>query len=374
MNKQDLKYLNMTIDLARKAEGKTCPNPLVGAVLVKSNKVIAVGYHKRCGGPHAEINAIKMAGIKAKGATIYVNLEPCSHFGRTPPCTQAIIKAGIKRVVIGMKDPHRVNNGKGIKELRKAGIKAELAKNPKPFIELNEIFVKYITQKMPFVIIKAGQSLDGKIATRTGKSKWITGKDAREHGQMLRSKSGAIIVGINTVLEDNPYLSCRYRGKLEKDRPVKVIIDSQLRVSLKANIFSKKLSPAPVIIATTKKVSKQKIRKLENGGAAVWICPSNKENKVDLKFLMRELSKREISSVLVEGGGTLNGAFFDAGLVDKACFFIAPKVIGGKDAVSSVGGMGIDSLQKAINLDNIKVIKLKKDILIEGKVNVHRNR
>jgi len=367
MNKSDLQYLDMTIKLAKKAEGKASPNPMVGAVIVKNNRIISTGFHKRCGSAHAEIIALNHAGSKAKGATLYINLEPCSHFGRTAPCTEPIIKSKIKRVVIGIKDPNPLNNGKGAKRLKQAGILVELATDSKKFRELNQIFIKYITRKLPFVIVKVGQSADGKIATSSGASKWITNKYSRNYSHNLRNRVDAVMVGINTVLKDNPYLSCRQGRRIKKEKPIKVIVDTKLDAPLGANIF-KSSSPAPVIIATANKSKKEKMNLLKKKGVAILVCPLDKNKNIDLKFLMRELGKKEITSVLVEGGGKLIGSCFDQKLVDKAYFFIAPKIIGGKNAISSVEGIGISSLQKAIKLDNVKLEDLKGDILIAGDI------
>ncbi|MBU1086697.1 MAG: bifunctional diaminohydroxyphosphoribosylaminopyrimidine deaminase/5-amino-6-(5-phosphoribosylamino)uracil reductase RibD [Candidatus Omnitrophica bacterium] len=367
MNACDKKYINLTIDLALKAEGSTSPNPIVGAVLVKSNRIIAKGFHRQCGQAHAEIEAINKAGKKAKGADLYVNLEPCSHFGRTGPCTDAIINAGIKRVIIGMKDPNPLTCGKGISILKKNGIKVELCRDSQPFQQLNEIFNKYITKKIPFIAVKAAQSIDGKIATKTYQSKWITGKHSRDYSQCLRKKYDAIMVGVNTILKDNPYLSCRFGDELLLDSPVKIIVDATLKTPANSNIFSG-LSPAPVIMATTTRASKKKIQQFNNLDADVIVCPVDKNNAVDLKYLINELAKNEITSILVEGGGKLNGSFFDAKLVDKAYFFIAPKIIGGEHAVLSVAGTGCSKLAKAITLENVKYMRFGEDFLIEGNV------
>ena len=367
MNNQDKKYLKMTIALAKKGIGRVSPNPLVGSLITKNGKIIAKGYHQYCGGDHAEIDAIKKAKQSLKGATLYVNLEPCAHFGRTPPCADSIIKAGIRRVVIGLIDPNPINRGRGIKKLLKAGVLVEACEQTKDFEELNEIFIKYITLKSPFVCVKAGQSLDGKIATSTGQSKWITSAASRTKAQILRKKYDCIMVGINTILKDNPYLSCRYRNKLENDIPVKLIIDSHLRTPFNSNIFSKK-SPAPVMIATTDKASKEKIIKFNDMGVDVLVCPQGKSKDVDLKYLMDQLYRHEISSVLVEGGSKINGSCFDSRIVDKICFFTAFKIIGGVHSLNTVAGNGIADLQKAIILDKVKISKLDTDLLIEGKV------
>ena len=367
MNEKDLKFLNMTIDLALKAEGCTSPNPLVGAVIVKSDKIIAKGFHRQCGQAHAEIEVIKKARKKAIDSTLYVNLEPCSHFGRTGPCTEAIIKAGIKRVIIGMKDPNPITSGKGIRILKKAGIKVDLCKNTKPFIQINEIFIKYITTKIPFIAVKTAQSLDGKIATKTYQSKWITGKHSRNYSQCLRNKYDAIMVGVNTVIKDNPYLSCRFGDVLHEETPVKIIVDATLKTPLNSNVFSG-LSPAPVIIATTLRASKKKIQAFNDLDVDIIICPTDRNNEVDLKYLTNELGKHEIASILIEGGGKLNGSCFDTKIVDKVHFFIAPKIIGGEKAVLSVAGSGCSKLEKSVKLENMKFIQLGEDILVEGKV------
>ncbi len=367
MNELDKKYLFQTIKLAKKAEGKTSPNPMVGVLIIKNGRIVGSGFHKKRGGPHAEINALRKAGSFAKGAVLYVNLEPCSHYGRTPPCVKAIIQAGIKRVVVGMKDPNYLNNGKGLRELVRAGIEVEVAKEKKDFEQLNKFFVKYITKKIPFIAVKAGQSLDGRIAACSGQSQWITNESSRIYAHKLRKKYDAIMVGIGTILKDNPNLSYRAKGKARIDAPVKVIVDSTLKISRNANIFSSK-SPAPVIIATTEKAIKAKGSFLNDIDADIIACPVDKNSHVDLHFLMAKLAEYEITSVLVEGGGKLNGALFDEQLVDKVYFFIAPKIMGGEKALSSVEGRGITSLEKAVCLKNMSLTRLKGDILIEADV------
>ncbi|RKY37305.1 MAG: bifunctional diaminohydroxyphosphoribosylaminopyrimidine deaminase/5-amino-6-(5-phosphoribosylamino)uracil reductase RibD [Candidatus Omnitrophota bacterium] len=370
MDKTDLCFLDTTIALAKKGEGKTSPNPLVGAVIVKQKQIISEGTHYRCGASHAEINALRKAGAKAKGATIYVNLEPCSHFGQTPPCVQAIIKAGIKRVVIGMKDPNPLNNGRGIRQLRSAGIKVELAIEQQKFKKFNEIFIKYITIKLPFVIVKTGQSLDGKIAGKNGESKWITGKRARNYAQSIRNRVDGIMVGINTLLQDDPYLSCRYKGRLKKDNPIKIIVDTHLRTPLNARIFSSD-SPAKVIIAVTEKADAQRISLFKDKGINLILCPFDQKGRIDLRFLLTLLAQQKITSILVEGGGKLIGSCFDEALVDYAYFFIAPKIIGGVVAPNSVAGNGVSCVQKAITLKNARTDKIGVDFLVCGDIVYH---
>ncbi|MBU4477712.1 MAG: bifunctional diaminohydroxyphosphoribosylaminopyrimidine deaminase/5-amino-6-(5-phosphoribosylamino)uracil reductase RibD [Candidatus Omnitrophica bacterium] len=369
MNKADNRFLQLTILLAKKGEGLTSPNPLVGAVIVKNGKMIATGYHQRCGGAHAEVNALRKAGDAAKNAALYVNLEPCNHFGRTPPCTQAIINAGIKRVVIGIRDPNPLTSGKGLAALKKAGISVSVAQRREgvEYRRLNEIFFKYIVKKMPFVAVKAGQSLDGRIATKTGNSRWITSAASRNYVQSLRNKYDAVMVGINTILKDDPCLSCRDKGKVKADAPVKIIVDDFLKTPPNARIFSAQ-SPAPVIIAATNKASRKKIKIFTDMGIDVLVCPLDANGRVELRYLMEELAAHEITSVLVEGGGELNGSCFDARLADKIYFFVAPKIIGGKEAVSSVEGIGVADLKSSPLVTNIEIVEFRGDILIQGDV------
>ncbi len=356
-------YMKLTLRLARKGLGTTSPNPMVGAVIVKKGRIIGSGYHKRAGLGHAEIEALKSARTNARGATLYVNLEPCDHFGRTPPCTDAIIKSGIKKVVAAMKDPSPLNNGRGFRRLQMAGIAVKRGVLEDEAKELNEVFIKYTTKKMPFVIVKVAQSIDGKIAANTGDSKWISSPQSRRYVHQLRGRVDAIMIGANTVMKDNPLLTVRNQAKILK-QPVKIIVDSGLRIPINAKIFSGE-SPAKVIIATTKKAPKIKIPKLKKIGAEILIL-KDKNGKIDLRQLMKELAKRAITSVLVEGGGTLIGSLVDAKLIDKYLFFISPKIIGGKDAITSVEGSGVDKISQAASLKNIKYKKFDKDLLIEG--------
>lgn len=353
------KFMQMALGLAKKGEGKTSPNPMVGAIIVKDGKVVGRGYHKRVGGAHAEIIALKEAGNFSKGATLYVNLEPCCHFGRTPPCTDAIIKAGIKRVVVSMSDPNPINNGKSFKILRRHNIKVNVGLLNSESKHLNEIFIKYITTNFPFVTVKIAQSLDGKIATKFGESKWITGKDARRFVHRLRKEVDAVLVGVNTIIKDNPLLTARNPFK----NPFKVILDSSLKTPLDSRIFSKD-SPSPNIIVTTKGVSLKKISRYEK--IAKVLIAKTKNGKIGLRDLLRRLTRLEISHVLVEGGGSLVASFLEDGLVDKVLIFISPKIIGGQTSPTSVEGRGINRLSQAIKLKNFSVRKFGKDLLVEG--------
>ena len=346
--------MRMALHLARKTKGLTNPNPAVGAVIVKAGKIAGKGYHKRCGLPHAEINALNDAGNKTKGAVLYVTLEPCDHFGRTPPCTEAIIGSGIKRVVIGMKDPNPLNNGRGVKKLKRAGIKTSVGVLESDAAELNKPFIKFITTGLPYVTVKMAESLDGKIATRSGDSKWITGDDSREYVHQLRGRVDAVMVGVNTVIKDNPTLLSGIPGAKE---PARVIVDTYLKVPRRSKIFTTS-DRAPVYIATAKK---------SLSGLDIITIRSD-HGKVDLKDLLKKLGGMGIIHVLVEGGGELVASLVEKRLADEFLFFIAPKIIGGRNALTPVEGSGIKSMDQALILNKMKVRKFKRDILIEAEV------
>ena len=335
------KYMALAIELAKRAEGMTSPNPVVGAVIVKNGKIAGRGYHKMAGLPHAEINAIRQAGAKAKGATLYITLEPCDHFGRTPPCTDAIIKSGIKRVFAAMRDPNPVNNGRGIRKLRMRGIKTSIGLLAGDVMAMNRPYIKFITRKIPFVTVKVAQSLDGKIATRTGDSKWISGDDSRRYVHELRRKADAVMVGANTVRRDDPLLLSRLsRGK----QPVRVIVSGRSGISPGARVFSDPYK-TPVIVVRPDGCSGK---------------------KVDLNKLLRELAKKGITNILVEGGGELIASLVEKKLVDRFLIFIAPKIIGGRDAKTAVEGSGVENIKDAFGLKNMSVKRFKEDILIEA--------
>ena len=363
----DEKYMRLALKLAIKAKGRTSPNPLVGAVIVKNDRIIGKGYHKKSGKPHAEINALDMASRKAKGATLYLNLEPCVHFGKTPPCTKKIISSGIKKVVVAMIDPNPLNRGRGIKELRKAGVKIKGGILEKEAKEINETYIKYITTRKPFVILKTAMSLDGKIATKTGDSRWITNESSRRYVHRLRSEVDAILVGIETISRDDPRLTARVTGyglRVKDKKPIRVVVDSRARIPLGAKILNQE---APTIVATTKFASKRKIEVLRKKGNKVLII-KNRDKKVNLKELLKRLGKLEITSLLVEGGGRINASFLKNGLVDKVLFFIAPKIIGGEGALTPVEGEGIERIKDAIKLKDISIKRFGEDVLIEGYV------
>ncbi|MFH0827216.1 MAG: bifunctional diaminohydroxyphosphoribosylaminopyrimidine deaminase/5-amino-6-(5-phosphoribosylamino)uracil reductase RibD [Candidatus Omnitrophota bacterium] len=362
MKKNHEYFMNIAMRLALKAKGRTSPNPMVGALVVKKGKVVGRGYHKKCGLAHAEVAALDEAGRFSKDATLYVTLEPCAHFGRTPPCVDRIIKSGISEVVVGMLDPNPLNNGKGIRILKQHKIKVHVGVLEESLRKLNEVFIKYILKKMPFVTVKVAESLDGKIATARGDSKWITSDKSRFHAHRLRRNYDAVMVGVNTVLRDNPKLDALFSSK----QPAKIIVDSQLSTSPDANVFAAKNQAIVVTLAShpgqeteNRKMLSEKARILE---------VKEKEGQVNLKDMMKKLARLEITSVLVEGGGTLIGSFFDEALVDKVLFFISPKIIGGKEAISSVMGKGIGRIENAIKLKDIRWRKSGEDFLIEGYV------
>ena len=357
----DENFMREALRIAKNAEGRTSPNPLVGAVIVKDGKIIAEGWHRKAGTPHAEIHALKMAGDLAKDATLYVTLEPCSHVGRTPPCAKAIINAGIKKVVAAMGDPNPKVAGRGFEILKNAGIEVEVGLLQDEARKLNEVFLKWITKKLPFVTMKFASSLDGKIATTIGESQWISCEESRKFTHHLRDLNDAILVGFGTILADNPSLTTRL---VEGKNPVRVIVDSNARTPLDSKVVMDK--SAQTIIAVSKKAPPEKIADLENRGVEV-IVAGDKE-RVDLKILMKKLAKREITSVLVEGGGTIHFSMLSAGLVDKIYAFIAPKIIGGLNSLPAVAGLGFKKLSDAVELENFTAEKVGEDILLSGYV------
>ncbi|MDI3478702.1 MAG: diaminohydroxyphosphoribosylaminopyrimidine deaminase [Thermoanaerobacterium sp.] len=352
--------MKRALQLARLGLGHTNPNPLVGAVIVKNGRIIGEGYHEYYGGPHAEINALKSVKEDVKGAQLYVTLEPCCHYGKTPPCVDAIVKSGIKDVYIAMEDPNKLVSGKGIKHLKEAGLNVYTGLLKEQAEKVNEIFIKYITTKKPYVILKSAMTIDGKIATAAGDSKWITNDKSREHVHMIRGGVMAIMVGINTVIKDNPYLTTRIDGF---KNPLRVIVDSRGRIPLDANVVIDK--SARTIVATTDMMPYKKVKALKDSGVDV-IVLDKLNGEVDLKKLMDMLGERGIDSVIIEGGGTLNYSALKEGIVDKVMFYIAPKIIGGSNSLTPVEGKGIDLIKDAIIVEKLDVKRFDDDILIEG--------
>ncbi|MCT4594297.1 MAG: bifunctional diaminohydroxyphosphoribosylaminopyrimidine deaminase/5-amino-6-(5-phosphoribosylamino)uracil reductase RibD [Anaeromicrobium sp.] len=363
----DEKYMKRAIELAKKGEGLVSPNPLVGAVIVKDGKVIGEGYHKYYGGNHAEIEAFNSANDSVEGATMYVTLEPCFHKGKTPPCVKEIIKRKIKRVVIGIKDPNPLVAGKSIELLKDEKIQVQVGLCSEEIKILNEEFIKYITTKEPFCILKSAMTLDGKIATKTGDSKWITNEKSREYVHQLRNRVSAIMVGVDTIIKDDPMLNTRLTGTSVD--PLKIIVDTRGRIPIESRVVNMD-SDKGVILATTNLIDKEKEEELKNRGVNLIKTPL-KNDRVDLKYLFKELGNRGIDSLLIEGGGTLNDSLLREDLIDKIIFFIGPKIIGGKDSKSPVEGMGVSLMRDSIEVKNIKVKSFEDDVVIEGYVRRH---
>lgn len=349
--------MKRALELALKGEGRTSPNPLVGAVIVKDGIIVGEGYHKQAGGPHAEIMALEQAGIKARGANLYVTLEPCNHYGKTPPCTEAIIRGGLKNVYIATLDPNPLVSGKGLNRLKQAGINVYTGLLEKEAQKANEIFLKYIQSKMPFVAIKSACSLDGKIATYQGESQWITSEKSRNFGHKLRNIYDAIMVGIGTAKTDNPRLNCRIPGGRD---PLRIIVDSKLSISPEARVFTNP-SSAKTIIATTTQADSARFKEFKDKGEILVV---NEGEQVDLNKLFKLLASRGISSILVEGGGALAGSLLQNELVDKLYLFLAPLLIGGKEAPGLIGGKGFPYLKDTAKLKNLEFQRIAEDLLI----------
>lgn len=353
------KYMKKCISLAKKGEGFVSPNPVVGAIVLdEKGDIVGLGYHQKYGDAHAEVNALNMAGDKAKNGTIIVNLEPCSHFGKTPPCSDLIIKKGLKRLVVGTLDPNPKVSGSGIKNCKDAGIEVITCILEHDCNVLNEVFFKNQMKKKPFIAIKTAITLDGKIASKTGSSKWITSEKSRNHVQKLRNKYDAILTGSNTVLTDNPSLTCRLKNK---KNPARIVIDSKLITNPDNKIYND--DGTKVYIAVSKDISEQK-KSLFPSNIEFIECPL-KNQKIDLNYLTDELFKKGISSILVEAGGILNGAFLKENIVDKIYQFSAPKVLGDKDGKNWVEGLNITEINECLNLKKSKVLNLAPDTLTE---------
>ncbi|AEB29178.1 fused diaminohydroxyphosphoribosylaminopyrimidine deaminase; 5-amino-6-(5-phosphoribosylamino) uracil reductase [Carnobacterium sp. 17-4] len=351
----------MALDLARKGKGWTTPNPLVGAVIVKGGRVIGQGYHQKYGQPHAEVNAIVSAKKDVTGATLYVTLEPCSHFGKTPPCSDLLIDKNIKRVVVGTLDPNPLVAGKGIERLRSNGIEVVTGVLEEESQKLNEIFIKYIVTKEPFVVMKNAMSLDGKIATVTGESQWISGESSRKQVHSLRHELAGIMVGIETIIKDDPQLTSR---TLNSRNPIRIVVDSQLRIPIASKVLTQQ-DKAKTIVATTKRANNEKLETLKQMGIEV-IVTKEKYGRVDLQELMKVVGAKGIDSILLEGGATLNFSALEEGIVDKIQSYIAPKIIGGKEAKTAVEGAGVHSLKSAFQIDRMTPVMVGEDLFVEG--------
>ena len=356
---KDQDYMKRAIELAKRGAGWTSPNPMVGAVIVKDGRIIGEGWHRRCGELHAERNALAALTEPAEGATIYVTLEPCCHYGRTPPCTEAILEHGIARVVIGSRDPNPLVAGKGARLLREHGVEVIEDFLREECDAINPVFFKYITTRQPYVVMKYAMTLDGKIAAYTGASKWITGEAARAHVHGLRGRCSAIMAGIGTVIADDPMLNCRIAGA---HQPLRVVVDSHLRIPESSQLV-KSAREFPLLIACADE-NPEKAAALQKAGAEV-VCLPGADGRVDLKALMTCLGERSIDSVLVEGGGELHEACMQEKIVDHVCAYIAPKLLGGRDAKTPIEGIGADCPDNAAMLENLQITQLERDLLLE---------
>lgn len=365
VRQEDIEYMRRAMELAERGVGFTNPNPMVGAVIVKGGKVIGEGWHERCGEWHAERNAFKNCKVSAEGATMYVTLEPCCHYGKTPPCTEAIIEHGIARVVVGMEDPNPLVAGKGIALLREAGIEVVCGVEEEALREQNRVFLKYISTKLPWVAMKTAMTLDGKIATRTGDSKWITGAEARAYVHELRHRFMAIVVGIGTAVADDPLLNCRIEGRGVR-QPIRVVVDSNARLSLDSQLV-KTAGEYRTIVAHTRFAPEESVKALREAGVEMLLC-KEKEGLVDVRNLLELLGQSGIDSILLEGGGSLNYTFLAEGLADELYAFIAPKIVGGMNAKTPVEGAGMEKMADAINLELENVLNVGHDVLLKLKV------
>ncbi len=365
----DRGYMLRAMKLAERGRGKVNPNPLVGAVIVKDGRVIGEGWHECYGGLHAERNAFRNCAESAAGATLYVTLEPCCHYGKTPPCTDIIIERGIGRVVVGLPDPNPLVAGKGIQLLQEAGIEVVCGVEEEALQEQNRVFLRYITCRKPWVALKTAMTLDGKIATHTGDSKWVTGEAAREYVQRLREEYRGIMVGIGTVLADDPMLNCRLAG--EVCQPVRIVVDSGLRIPLECQLVRTAMEYR-TLVACTASGSQEKREQLRKAGVEVVVC-GEKEGKVDLEELMGVLGEMGIDGVLVEGGGELNGSLVLQGVVNEVYAFVAPKLVGGREAKTPVEGVGVECMGEAVELGAFRVESFGKDMLLRARVVLQAN-
>ncbi|MFW6381692.1 MAG: bifunctional diaminohydroxyphosphoribosylaminopyrimidine deaminase/5-amino-6-(5-phosphoribosylamino)uracil reductase RibD [Bacillota bacterium] len=364
----DKKYMKLALKLAEKGEGFTSPNPLVGAVVVKDNQIVGQGYHRYYGGPHAEIYALDQAGSRARGATLYITLEPCSHFGKTPPCADRVITSGVSRVVVAHRDPNPRVVGRGIQKIRNTGIKVKTGVLADEARELNKAFIKYMTADHPYVYLKTAQTLDGYLATATGDSRWITNQQARLEGHRLRHRVDGILVGINTVLADNPSLTTRLdkSGSTGQDS-LRIILDSRLRTPLTARIVNQE-SPAKTLIVIDSGVDRvQREPFLEKENVEILPLELNKQGRIPLAQLLKELHDRQLLSLMVEGGGTINHSFLKEGLIDEIYCFQAPVIVGGSDGVPVFKGEGQEKMEMVDRLKDVDYRQLGDNILLTGK-------
>jgi diaminohydroxyphosphoribosylaminopyrimidine deaminase/5-amino-6-(5-phosphoribosylamino)uracil reductase len=359
----DRAFMVRALELALAGRGRVSPNPMVGAVLVKDGRIVGEGFHARAGAPHAEVVALEAAGEAARGGTLYVTLEPCCHQGRTPPCVPRIVASGVLQVMSATLDPNPQVGGRGLALLREAGLRADVGLLEAEAVRLNEVFFTYMTSGRPFVTLKAAISLDGKIATVTGESRWITGEAARRRVHEMRNEVDAVLVGIGTILRDDPLLTTRLGVPGQRD-PVRVIVDNLARLPAKARVINP-ASAAPTLVVVGPKAPAYKVERLREAGATVLVLEQS-ARRISLAALMQALVAREITSVLIEGGAEIHASALAEGIVDKVAFFLAPLLIGGKTAPSALGGPGIEKLADAVRLRDVRFTPLGEDLLVEG--------
>lgn len=364
----DRRYMALALRLAAKARGRTRPNPMVGAVVVAGRRIVGQGYHRRAGGPHAEILALEAAGRKAQGATLYLTLEPCCHLKkRTPPCVPAILAAGIARVVVAMPDPNPRVGGRGIRALRRAGLTVTVGCLREEAERLNPVYLHWVRRGLPYVTLKAAMTLDGKIATAAGESQWITGTAARRYGHHLRGEADAVLVGLGTILHDDPRLTVRgaTRRSPEIPQPLRVVLDAHLRIPLTARVLTRQASRT--CIATTALATRKRRELVSSTGASLLILPQE-DGRVSLRACLARLARQGISSVLIEGGSEVNASALRSGLVNRGVFVIAPKLLGGQDAKGAVGGRSPRRLAQAMAVTDLQVRRLGDDLVVAGTI------
>lgn len=361
----DREYMRRALELAATARGRTSPNPMVGAVLVRDGQIVGEGLHAYAGSDHAELVALRDAQGSAQGATLYVSLEPCCHHGRTPPCVERIVAAGIRRVVAACEDPNPAVSGKGFAALRAAGLAVEVGCLAEEATRLNEAFFTAIRLGRPFVLMKVAASLDGKIATRTGESRWITGESARQRVHQIRNAVDGVLVGIGTILRDDPMLTTRLGIEDQRD-PARIIVDNLARLPLRAKVINR-ASTAATYVAVSEMAPRARLEALEREGVQVLVVEGS-PRRVSLARLLEQLGKLGLLSVMIEGGAEINASALREGVVDKVLLFLAPRLLGGKATPSAVGGDGVESLAQAVRLQELHLERLDDDVLIEGYV------
>jgi diaminohydroxyphosphoribosylaminopyrimidine deaminase / 5-amino-6-(5-phosphoribosylamino)uracil reductase len=360
---RDIRYMIRALHLAARGRGRTSPNPMVGAVVVSGRRIVGEGFHRNAGGPHAEVIALHAAGPRAKNGTLYITLEPCSHTRkRTPPCVPAILAAGIRRVVVAMRDPNPQVNGKGLRRLKRAGVRITAGCLEQRATQLNDSYVHRMRTGRPLVVLKMAMTLDGKTATAAGESRWITGPDARRHAHRLRNQADAIMVGVNTVLADDPQLTARL-GKPIARQPLRIIMDSTLKIPLTAGVVSSR-SRQGTLIATTRRAPHARLARLRQKGISVLVLPSEK-GRVSLRACLKQLARMGVNRLLIEGGSELSASALQAGVVNSLHLYIAPRLLGGTDAKGVIGGQSPSNLAHTISVSHLSTKKIGSDLLIE---------